>query len=153
MNSVNWKLKNFDQLTTEELYKILQLRIEVFVIEQNCPYPEADGYDQKALHLWGEIDGEIAAYCRIFKPGIKYQESSIGRVVTAPQFRRLQLGKTLMNFAVEVIKNKLKTENIRISAQDYLINFYQNFGFKDTGRKYLEDNIPHTEMLKTGIDS
>ncbi|AZI21314.1 GNAT family N-acetyltransferase [Chryseobacterium taklimakanense] len=147
-NNMVWKIKSFDQLSADELYKILQARIDVFVVEQRCPYPELDGYDQSALHLWAEIDGEVLAYCRIFPPGIKYDEASIGRVLTKKNFRGLNLGKNLVKFALNTIEARYKITSVRISAQDYLLKFYSDFGFLDSGKKYLEDDIPHTEMLR-----
>ncbi len=143
-----WKAKSFDQLSVDELYKILQARMEVFVVEQHFQYLDPDNADQKAIHLWAEKDGEVAAYCRIFDKGIKYPETSIGRVLTTGNFRRISLGKALMNIALQLIESRFQTSVVRISAQDYLLDFYQNFGFEDTGKKYLEDQIPHTEMLR-----
>lgn len=148
MDTVLWKIKTFEELTTHELYEILKIRQEVFVVEQTCYYLDADGYDQKALHIWAEKEGKIVAYCRAFDKGIKYPETSIGRVLSHPDYRALKLGRKLMTIAIEVIKTRYQTEKIRISAQDYLIEFYQSFGFQDTGKKYLEDDIPHTEMLR-----
>lgn len=147
-NNMVWKIKSFDQLSADELYKILQARVDVFVVEQHCPYPELDGYDQSALHLWVEIDGEVLAYCRIFPPGIKYDEASMGRVLTKKNFRGLNLGKNLVKFALNTIEARYKITSVRISAQDYLLKFYSDFGFLDSGKKYLEDDIPHTEMLR-----
>lgn len=147
MNSVVWKLKNFSELSPEELYKILNIRQEVFIVEQECYYLDADNYDQKALHLWAEENSEILAYLRIFPENIKYKEASIGRVLTSFSARSKNLGKTLVGFSLQIIFNQLRSKSVRISAQDYLIKFYTNFGFVDTGKKYLEDEIPHTEML------
>jgi ElaA protein len=124
------------------------VRQEVFVVEQTCYYLDADGYDEKALHLWAEKEGKIVAYCRFFSQGIKYKEPSIGRVLTHPDFRNLKLGKSLIKFALEAIGTRFKTKACRISAQDYLLKFYGEFGFTDTGKKYLEDDIPHTEMVR-----
>ena len=148
MEHILWKIKTFEELTTHELYEILKIRQEVFVVEQTCYYLDADGYDQKALHIWAEREGKIVAYCRAFDKGIKYSETSIGRVLSHPDYRSLKLGRKLMTIAIEAIKTRYQTEEIRISAQDYLIEFYQSFGFQDTGKKYLEDDIPHTEMLR-----
>ena len=149
MSSIFWKIKTFELLNTPELYKILKLRTDVFVVEQNCAYPELDNKDQTAMHLWAEQDDAILAYCRIFPPGINYRESSIGRVVTAPNRRKQNLGRHLMLLAIQSIETHYHTTTIRISAQDYLLDFYKTFGFKDTGKKYLEDGIPHTEMLRS----
>ncbi len=148
MTVPTWHIKNFEELSTLDLYKILKARVDVFVVEQNCPYPDLDDYDQKAIHLWAEENGEVLAYCRIFDANIKYPETSIGRVLTTEKARGKSLGKLLIQYAVETIENRYQTPKIRISAQDYLIKFYQNLGFVDTGKKYLEDDIPHTEMLR-----
>lgn len=147
MKGLIWKIKSFSELSTEELYKILAIRQKVFVVEQECYYLDADNYDQKAVHLWAEQNGEILAYLRVFPENIKYKEASIGRVLTALSVRNKNLGKTLVSFSLQIILNQFKTKSVRISAQDYLIKFYGNFGFIDTGKKYLEDDIPHTEML------
>ncbi len=143
-----WRAKSFDQLSADEVYQILQARMEVFVVEQHCHYLDLDNADQKAIHLWAEKDREIAAYCRIFDQGMKYAETSIGRVLTKGKFRRIALGKALMTIALQLIESRFQTSVVRISAQDYLLDFYQHFGFEDTGKKYLEDQIPHTEMLR-----
>lgn len=147
-NNIIWKIKTFDEFTVPELYSILKARIDVFVIEQNCPYPDLDNYDQKAVHIWAEKNGEVLAYCRIFNKGIKYDETSIGRVLTTEKARGKSLGKLLIQYAVDTIENRFRTSEIRISAQDYLLRFYTGFGFEDTGNKYLEDDIPHTEMIR-----
>ncbi|HCN50500.1 MAG TPA: GNAT family N-acetyltransferase [Chryseobacterium sp.] len=148
MNSIVWKIKTFEEFTVPELYAVLKARIDVFVIEQNCPYPDLDNYDQKAVHIWAEENGAILAYCRVFDKGIKYEETSIGRVLTTEKARGKSLGKQLIQYAVETIENRFHTPEIRISAQDYLLRFYGGFGFEDTGKKYLEDDIPHTEMIR-----
>lgn len=148
MDQIVWKIKSFEEISTKELYEILKIRQEVFVVEQTCYYLDADGYDEKALHIWAEKEGQFLAYCRVFEPGVKYAEASIGRVLTHPSSRNLKLGKTLMKFAISTIEGKFRTSHIRISAQDYLLKFYSEFGFRDTSNKYLEDEIPHTEMLK-----
>ena len=148
MSNIIWKIKSFDEITTSELYEIIKARVDVFVVEQNCPYPDLDGYDQKAIHIWAEQENVVLAYCRIFNKGIKYGETSIGRVLTTERARGKNLGKQLIQYAVETIENRFHTTQIRISAQDYLLRFYSGFGFEDTGKKYLEDNIPHTEMFR-----
>ncbi|MBO6200293.1 MAG: GNAT family N-acetyltransferase [Chryseobacterium sp.] len=148
MTNIDWKIKTFSELTTPELYEIIKARVNVFVVEQDCPYPDLDDNDQKAIHLWAENNGEVLAYCRIFDKGIKYPETSIGRVVTTENGRGTGLGKQLIKYALEIIENRLGTSEVRISAQDYLLKFYSDFGFQDTGKKYLEDNIPHTEMFR-----
>ncbi|MNK25109.1 putative acyltransferase [compost metagenome] len=148
MTNIDWKIKTFSELTTTELYEIIKARVNVFVVEQDCPYPDLDDNDQKAIHLWAEKEGEVLAYCRIFDKGIKYPETSIGRVVTTENGRGTGLGKQLISYAIDIIENRLRTSEVRISAQDYLLKFYSDFGFQDTGKKYLEDNIPHTEMFR-----
>ncbi len=148
MDDVVWTVKSFGELTASELYSVIKARVDVFVVEQQCPYPDLDGYDQQALHLWAIKNGDIAAYCRIFAPGIKYSEASIGRVLTNQNYRQMKFGKVLMKFAINIIEARFRTSAIRISAQDYLLRFYGEVGFEDTGRKYLEDNIPHTEMVR-----
>ncbi|MCC3217305.1 GNAT family N-acetyltransferase [Chryseobacterium sp. X308] len=148
MSNMIWKIKTFDEFTVPELYAVLKARIDVFVIEQNCPYPDLDNYDQKAVHIWAEEEGQVLAYCRIFDKGIKYNETSIGRVLTTELARGKSLGKQLIQYAVETIENRFHTSEIKISAQDYLLRFYSGFGFVDTGKKYLEDDIPHTEMIR-----
>jgi ElaA protein len=118
------------------------------VVEQNSPYSDLDNYDQKALHIWLEYKGEIVAYCRVFPPNIKYTEASIGRVVCQPKYRGENWGRKLMLKAIATVENEFETTAIRISAQDYLLNFYQSLGFSPTDKKYLEDGLPHTEMVK-----
>ena len=148
MKNLIWHYKNFEDLTPTELYQILQLRTEVFVVEQNCVYNDCDGKDKKSKHLWLEFEGKIAAYCRIVPPGISYSEPSIGRVVTQFKFRNLKLGNQLMKNAIQISENHFETRFIRISAQSYLKNFYENLGFQQVSEEYLEDEIPHIEMLK-----
>lgn len=148
MDNVVWKVKLFDSITARELYSIIKARLDVFVVEQNCPYSDLDNYDQIAIHVWAEKDDEVLAYCRVFDKGVKYSEASIGRVLTTDLARGKGLGKVLIANALDVIWDKFETREIRISAQDYLIKFYSDFGFRDTGKKYLEDHLPHTEMVK-----
>lgn len=148
MSNMIWKIKSFEEITTSELYEIIKARVDVFVVEQDCPYHDLDGYDQQAIHIWAEEDQNVLAYCRIFNKGIKYPETSIGRVLTTEKARGKSLGKQLIQYAVETIENRFHISEVRISAQDYLLRFYSGFGFEDTGKKYLEDNIPHTEMFR-----
>ena len=141
-------IKNYNELTTEELYSLLQLRSQVFVVEQNCVYQDIDGKDQKSLHVLGKKDNVIVAYSRIFKKGDYFKESSIGRVVVDKKSRHLQYGSQIMQASIEAIQNTFDTKIIKISAQLYLENFYTGFGFKPTGNSYLEDGIPHVAMIK-----
>lgn len=148
MSNIVWKIKSFDELSGEEVYKIIKARIDVFVVEQNAPYHDCDDKDQVALHLWAEENGKLLAYCRLFDKGVKYDETSIGRVLTTDAARGKGLGRILISYAVQTIENRFHTSEIRISAQDYLIQFYSDFGFIPTDLKYLEDNLPHTEMYR-----
>jgi len=146
---IDWRFKTFEGLTKTELYEIMILRQQVFVVEQDCPYLDADEKDKDSHHLIGYINGILVAYLRLVKPGISYEEMSFGRIVTAKSHRGIGLGVALMK---EGIKRSIKlygTFNNRISAQSYLLPFYQKFGFESTGKEYLEDGIPHTEMIKT----
>jgi len=145
---MNWYLKHFDELTTKELYHILQLRNEVFIVEQNCPYQDLDNKDLKAFHLMGMRENKLLAYSRLLAPGISYSESSIGRVVSSPAARKSGIGKKLMAESIIQIRNLFHTDTIRIGAQLYLKNFYESFGFIQEGDTYLEDNIPHIIMLR-----
>ena len=147
--NLTWKLKTFEELTTKELYSILKLRTEVFVVEQNCPYQECDGKDLKSLHLYGYTDtNEILAYMRILPQKISYDEISMGRIVTSPKLRGTGMGKQLMREGLKFSQEIFGDESIRISAQSHLDAFYSEFGFISTGKEYLEDDIPHTEMLR-----
>jgi ElaA protein len=140
-------IKEFKELTAEELYEILKLRINIFIVEQNCPYEECDDKDKNSYHLYLKEDDKILAYLRVVKKGISYDEISIGRVVVNSKYRGQNLGRELMTKAINFITEKLKEKNIRISAQLYLEEFYKSFGFKSVTEQYLEDNIPHIEML------
>ncbi|MEH0156101.1 GNAT family N-acetyltransferase [Limibacter armeniacum] len=144
---MNWHIKKFDELTNVELYKLLGARSEVFIVEQTCPYQDIDGKDFSAFHLYAESNGEIAAYVRILPQGISYNEASIGRVLVSQNFRKQALGKAVMQKAIEYMKVEMQEKNIRISAQEYLLKFYQDLGFKQVSAMYLEDDIPHIEML------
>jgi ElaA protein len=145
--NLQWKLKDWNELTTEELYQLLALRIRVFVIEQNCPYQDADGKDLKSLHLFAAHEnGEVLACLRLVRPGISFEEWSIGRVVTDARLRNTGAGRQLMKKAMEYLLQQ-KIESVRISAQSYLIRFYESFGFVVVSDEYPEDNIPHVEML------
>jgi ElaA protein len=145
---MNWTLKPFDELTPKELYNILQLRNEVFIVEQNCPYQDLDNKDLYAFHLMGMEKNKLLAYSRLLAPGISYSESSIGRVVSSPGARKSGMGKRLMTESIHQIKNLFHTDTIRIGAQLYLKNFYESFGFIQQGDVYPEDNIPHIIMLR-----
>ncbi|WP_225035946.1 GNAT family N-acetyltransferase [Winogradskyella sp. SM1960] len=141
--------KNFNELTTQELYNILQLRSEVFVVEQDCVYQDIDGKDQKARHVLGYKNDVLVAYTRIFKPGYYFDESSIGRVVVQQNARKFKYGYAIMEASIEAIKMHYNETTIRISAQMYLKQFYNNLDFKAVGEAYLEDGIPHINMIKS----
>lgn len=145
---IQWQLKHWDSLSTNELYEMLALRIRVFVIEQNCPYQDADGKDKLSHHLFAmDENGECMACLRLVQPGVSYKEWSIGRVTTDIRARRTGLGREMMLQAMEWLRKEQSNPSVRISAQSYLEDFYNSFGFVPTGKAYLEDNIPHLEML------
>ena len=144
---LNWIFKKFDELTATELYHIMQLRNEVFVVEQNCVYQDADNKDQKSFHLCGWHDEKLIAYTRIIPQKISYNEASIGRVVTSPAYRKTGLGKQLMIESINSCFRQFNCTAIKIGAQVYLTNFYGSFGFIVCSSQYLEDGIPHIEML------
>jgi len=143
---MEFQIKLFSELDTTELYNILQLRSEVFVVEQNCVYQDVDFKDQKALHIFGLKEDKIVAYTRIFKPGDYFENSSIGRVLVAAKERKFGYGHEIMKASVKAIKNNYKVEKITISAQKYLKKFYETHQFKQIGAEYLEDGIPHIRM-------
>ena len=146
MKTVKWKIKRFEALSLEELYSVLQLRSEVFVVEQNCVYQDVDGKDQKAIHLIGEFEGITVAYARLFQPKDYFENASIGRVIVKPSHRHLKLGHALMREAIQAIETTFGESKITISAQLYLQKFYESHGFVVTSETYLEDDIPHIEM-------
>ncbi len=141
-------IKTFQELTLDELYSLLQLRSEVFVVEQNCVYQDIDGKDKKALHVLGFKDKELVAYTRIFKPGDYFKEASIGRVVVKNNERGIGLAYSIMKSSIEAIQEHYKETMIKVSAQTYLKEFYNNLGFKQVGEEYLEDGIPHIGMIR-----
>ncbi len=143
------KIKTFKELSTQELYDVLQIRAEIFVVEQDCVYQDLDGKDQKALHILGYKSGKIVAYTRVFKAGDYFKEASIGRVVVRKNERQHKYGYDIMKASIEAIKNHYNTTSIRISAQIYLRRFYGNLEFKEVGEEYFEDGIPHINMIKT----
>ncbi len=145
---LTFKIKRFNELSTTELYSVLQLRSEVFVVEQNCVYQDIDGKDAKAIHLLGTYNNELVAYVRIFKPGDYFEQASIGRVVVKQNYRNRNWGYVLMNEAIQATQTVFNETKITISAQLYLKKFYENLGFIQTSEMYLEDDIPHIEMKK-----
>lgn len=147
MQLINWEVKHFDALSAYELYSIIKLRNEVFVVEQNCVFQDADSKDQMCYHLSGRINGELAGYSRLVPSGVSYSEISIGRVVTAPKYRQQGVGKALMEQAIQQCIVLFGERPIKIGAQLYLKRFYEGFGFNQTSEMYLEDDIPHIEMI------
>jgi ElaA protein len=153
--AVRWSWREFAELSPAELYEVLALRQRVFVVEQTCPYLDADGWDDRAGHLLGWVDGAdgrpmLGAYVRIFGAGVKYAEASIGRVVTSPLARRTGLGRVLMTEAIRRTEALAPGAGIRIGAQRYLEAFYASLGFRTVSAPYDEDGIEHVEMVKPG---
>lgn len=146
--AINWKIKPFNELSLQELYSVLKLRSIVFVVEQNCVYQDIDGKDQKALHLIGEFNNEIVAYARLFKSGDYFENASIGRVVIHPDARDKKFGHEMMRQAIAGLESHFNETKITISAQLYLQKFYESHSFVAQGETYLEDDIPHVEMLR-----
>jgi ElaA protein len=144
---INWTFKEFSALDAAELYAILKLRNEVFIIEQNCIYQDADDKDQLSWHLMGWDGEKLAAYSRIIPPGVSYEQASIGRVVTSPLCRREGLGRKLMHQSIALTYEQFDTSEIKIGAQVYLREFYGSLGFHPCSEPYLEDGIPHIEMI------
>jgi len=145
--TIHWYCKAFDELSPLEMYKILQLRNQVFVVEQNCVFQDADNKDEGCLHYMGFIDYELATYTRLAPPGYIYTEASIGRVVTSPLHRSKGLGKELMQRSIDLCRANFGNVPIKIGAQCYLLKFYESLGFQITGEIYLEDGIEHVHML------
>ena len=141
-------VKTFSELSIQELYQILRLRSDVFVVEQECVYQDLDNKDQNAIHIFQKEENQIIAYTRVFKKGDYYSNPSIGRVVVSKKKRGKQLGKKIMIYSIDYIKKNLKDDKIELSAQKYLDKFYKDLGFYKTGKDYLEDGIPHQRMIK-----
>ena len=145
---MDFYVKYFEELTTTELYDFLQLRSDVFVVEQACVFLDLDNRDKDALHIIGKKNDEIIAYTRIFKPGEYYDEASIGRVVVKKEERKYGYGHELMQFSIKTIEDTFKVDIIKIGAQLYLKSFYESHGFSQVGEQYLEDGIIHIYMIK-----
>jgi ElaA protein len=142
------KIKTFNEFNLDELYQVLQLRSEVFVVEQDCVYQDIDGKDQKALHVFGCKNDNIIAYTRCFDKGKYFEEASIGRVIVKKNERKFNYGHAIIKASIDVIESRFKTTRIKISAQKYLTKFYESHGFQQIGEGYLEDGIPHIAMIK-----
>jgi ElaA protein len=148
--NMDWHVLPFKELSTNQLYQILKLRQEVFILEQNCFYLDADDIDLKAFHLIGRFEGKITGYARIVPAGIVYEEIAMGRIIIVKHLREKALGIELMHVAFDFVKNQYGHQPIRISAQTYLISFYEKFGFRTKGKPYMDAGIEHIEMLRPG---
>ena len=144
---MNFEVKKFKELKSEELYEILKIRNEVFIVEQECAYLDCDGKDRESYHLFLKDNKGIVAYLRILQKGVSYDEISIGRVLVKKNHRRKGIAQEMMIKAIKFIEENLNEREIRIEAQAYLVNFYKDFGFEEVSSMYLEDDIPHIEML------
>lgn len=144
---LNFEIKSFRELSTTELYEILRLRSEVFVVEQTCVYQDIDNKDQHAIHILGYFDRELVAYARIFNKNDYFKNTSIGRVIVAENFRDKKLGHELIKTSKQAIEEHFNETTIEISAQEHLKGFYESHGFQSISEIYLEDGIPHIRML------
>ncbi|MFK8028093.1 MAG: GNAT family N-acetyltransferase [Gammaproteobacteria bacterium] len=151
MKQFDWQCKRFAQLSNDQLYELVKFRVDIFVVEQHCPYPELDDKDRLAdtLHLIAYQHAKIIAYARLLPPGASYSETSIGRFAVAEPLRREGIGSMLMDKCLEQIATLWPDHDTKVSAQAHLENFYAAFGFIKNSHTYLEDNIPHIEMFKT----
>ncbi len=146
--NITWSIKHFKELSPDELYDILRLRSEVFVVEQECIFQDMDNLDQEAIHVQARIGKSLVATARILQPGIAYEEPSIGRVVSSPFFRKKRIGIALMQKAIEETDRRYNHRSITIGAQQYLKRFYESFGFEQCSEPYMEDNILHIKMIR-----
>ncbi|HLS07450.1 GNAT family N-acetyltransferase [Lentibacillus sp.] len=144
---MDWHIKTFHELTNDDLYALMKLRVDIFVVEQDCPYPELDGYDQQAVHYFSKIDHDIAANVRILPRNTKFAEPSIGRVAVAEKFRGHGYGREIMQKAIDYIANQWHEREIKIEAQEHLKQFYSELGFRQNSEPYLDDGIPHIDMI------
>jgi len=143
---MSWTTAHFDDFTSRELYAVMRLRQEVFVVEQNCVYPDLDGLDLDGVHILYREDGELLAYLRCLKPGVSYPQSSLGRIVVAPSGRGRDLGRELVKRGINYNLQTWPDSDIRIGAQAYLEKFYRSLGFVADGQPYMEDGIEHIHM-------
>ena len=149
MSGIEWRYLTFDALSAAELYAVLQLRAEVFVVEQACIFQDIDGADAQAMHLVGTSQGVLVAYARCFAAGEKFAEASIGRIVTRSSVRGSGAGHALVEKAISCLFQRWGAQAIRIGAQAQLASFYRQHGFEKSGLAYVEDGIPHIEMLRS----
>ncbi|HEY1586439.1 MAG TPA: GNAT family N-acetyltransferase [Polyangia bacterium] len=145
---MRWELRSFDALSTRELYGVVRLRQDVFIVEQKCAYADADGADEQATHLFAVDGDDVVACARLFAPGVRRAEAVIGRVVTAARVRKLGVGRELMRRAIDAVEAQHGRAAIWLGAQKYLQRFYESFGFTRDGEDYLEDDIPHLPMRR-----
>jgi ElaA protein len=152
---IQWQWSRFNDLSIDDLYAVVRLREAVFIVEQNCPYPDADGRDPNAWHLlgWKEYGAErkLVAYARVFEPGVRYAEASVGRIVTASEVRGTGLGRVLMSEALRRVESLVPGQSVRIAAQGRLEKFYVGFGFRTASAPYVEDGIIHIDMIRQGL--
>ena len=141
-------IKKFEDLTVNELYRILQLRVDVFIVEQNCPYHEIDDFDQMSYHAYIEEDGEIVAYIRVLPENTKFREVSVGRVISSQKMRGCGYGMIILKEGIKIAEEKFGAKEIRIEAQTYARKFYEKAGFVKDSDEFLEDGIPHIEMIR-----
>lgn len=146
---MNWYKKEFTELSNEELYGLLKARVDVFVVEQACPYGEIDNFDQQAIHYYLKINDEFVAYVRILPKNTKYKEVSIGRVLVVKEYRGNGYAEKIMQRSIAYVVNEWKETTIKIQAQHYLKRFYSTLGFEQISAIYLEDEIPHIDMVFT----
>ncbi len=150
MKNLHWQCNQFQQLDNHQLYELMKLRVDIFIVEQKCPYPELDDKDRQVetRHLTAYRDSSLIAYARLLPPGLSYPDPSIGRFAVESSVRNQGIGSLLMEKSLEEIDNLWPDQSIRISAQEHLRKFYEKFGFIKVSDSYLEDGIPHVEMLK-----
>ncbi|MFD1038320.1 GNAT family N-acetyltransferase [Virgibacillus byunsanensis] len=144
---MEWYIKSFQELTNNDLYELMKARVDVFVVEQECPYPELDNYDQEAIHYFLKINNEMAAIVRILPADTKYQEVSIGRVMVKEKYRGNGYAQQIMKKAIEYVVNVWDESIIKLQAQEHLKDFYGSFGFKQISPSYMDDGIPHIDMV------
>jgi ElaA protein len=148
MLNIVWECKFFDELSNHQLYQVIRLRNEVFVVEQSCVFQDADNKDQECFHLMGWVENDLAAYARLVPPNVIYKYVSIGRIITSHKYRKFGAGKALLAEAISKCNTLFGKQQIKIGAQAYLRKFYNSFGFEQINNGYLEDGIPHIEMLR-----
>lgn len=141
-------IKSFEELSLQELYDLLQLRSEIFVVEQNCVYQDIDGTDQEAVHILGYKKNDLVAYTRCFPPGKYFKEPAIGRVLVRKTERMHSYGHHILKASIQALGERFPNTSIKLSAQTYLTSFYESHGFKQVGEGYLEDGIPHIAMVR-----